>query len=693
MTRAVQRDHPMLDDPDENMPPHHQMQQVQAITSLQRQRSRQAQRPFFDKAAGGLVQAQQHSSHSLQQQLLEDENDTESPIMPDFEELPIQRQGRASQQQSRNSQQYQQQLQQRQYQQQQQHDQLQSHSRHGHSGHPVAYEHEYMQEEEQDHPGDMSAVEIHIDPASLDQDTEMASRFEQSRAKFEDPRYQLQQQYRSDLDKIRASRHRPPTPAPVTRPRGASINNGTHMASAAAPEGMVAAAPDARMELLQREKYIHQKQQLQQQQASQRPSARTELLERSRQPSQQQILGERDGSTGTAHPQLMRQSSAPNMVRGVQSDAAAAMRKRSREEEYQHQQRQQDAYRAAKAAKNAAGEDGSVVRQRAATMTSASAAQVQPQPLTQQHLELHERLQSQEYRRRQLLHQQQQQQQQQGIQVKQEQFSRDQHQPHHQPQQHRQHNHQVKQEPQLQQVAQVDPAKRKRARTNPEHQQHHHQVKKKEEEIVFPANIYVKLVEDPEAGAEWRGLSDRQKLHRQFKIWSDRIEYGNVYSDKVYDYRNVTLPKAMLYHISSSLRSHPDSRIDFSLRPLSEEEWRGLGVQMSRGWDNWTYHAPEPHVLMFRRTVELSRQVHAEVKARQEKDDEEAAKAKAASRGVRVKKEEPGDKSTVASRPSVAAAASGGGQAVAMDVVKIKKEEENDSTTLQLQSQPAHPQH
>ena len=235
---------------------------------------------------------------------------------------------------------------------------------------------------------------------------------------------------------------------------------------------------------------------------------------------------------------------------------------------------------------------------------------------------------------------------------------------------------------------------------------------------MFPSNIYINLVDDPEAGADWRALSDRQKLLRQFKIWSDRIEYGNVYADKVYDYRNVTLPKPMLYHISTELRSMPESRHDLSLRLLTEDEWRGvgkvlpcnrdfslslciltknvkgylvltfffflhfLGVQMSRGWNNWTTHAPEPHVLMFRRTIEMSKQIRAEVKARALKEQEEAeaaAKAKkGGSRGVRIKKEEDGvGNTTTASRPAV----------------EVKEEEEEGPTTLQLQPQPSHPQH
>ena len=35
-------------------------------------------------------------------------------------------------------------------------------------------------------------------------------------------------------------------------------------------------------------------------------------------------------------------------------------------------------------------------------------------------------------------------------------------------------------------------------------------------------------------------------------------------------------------------------------RLLSESEWRGLGVQQSRGWVHYAIHRPEPHIMLFR---------------------------------------------------------------------------------------------
>ena len=34
---------------------------------------------------------------------------------------------------------------------------------------------------------------------------------------------------------------------------------------------------------------------------------------------------------------------------------------------------------------------------------------------------------------------------------------------------------------------------------------------------------------------------------------------------------------------------------------LSEEQWRGLGVQQSKGWVNYCRYEGEPHILLFRR--------------------------------------------------------------------------------------------
>merc|ERR1712137_202166 len=61
------------------------------------------------------------------------------------------------------------------------------------------------------------------------------------------------------------------------------------------------------------------------------------------------------------------------------------------------------------------------------------------------------------------------------------------------------------------------------------------------------------------------------------------IEYSDKYCDTTFEYRHVILPKPA--------------------RLLSEREWRGLGVQQSRGWVHYEVHRPEPHILLFRRAL------------------------------------------------------------------------------------------
>ena len=62
------------------------------------------------------------------------------------------------------------------------------------------------------------------------------------------------------------------------------------------------------------------------------------------------------------------------------------------------------------------------------------------------------------------------------------------------------------------------------------------------------------------------------------------------YADAENEYRHVILPK----ELSKTL---PKSRL------LTEQEWRGIGVQQSRGWQHYAIHRPEPHILLFRRRL------------------------------------------------------------------------------------------
>lgn len=80
----------------------------------------------------------------------------------------------------------------------------------------------------------------------------------------------------------------------------------------------------------------------------------------------------------------------------------------------------------------------------------------------------------------------------------------------------------------------------------------------------------------------------------------DSISYSARYSDNFYEYRHVILPKAMLKVI-------PRDYFDPSkgtLKLLWEEEWRGLGITQSLGWEHYEVHEPEPHILLFKRPID-----------------------------------------------------------------------------------------
>mmetsp|Transcript_27899 Transcript_27899/g.66442 ORF Transcript_27899/g.66442 Transcript_27899/m.66442 type:complete len:104 (-) Transcript_27899:127-438(-) len=71
---------------------------------------------------------------------------------------------------------------------------------------------------------------------------------------------------------------------------------------------------------------------------------------------------------------------------------------------------------------------------------------------------------------------------------------------------------------------------------------------------------------------------------------SSRIEYSEKYADEENEYRHVILPKELA-------KTLPKTRL------LSENEWRSIGVQQSRGWQHYAIHRPEPHILLFRRPL------------------------------------------------------------------------------------------
>ncbi|MCJ1284944.1 Cyclin-dependent kinases regulatory subunit (Cell division control protein cks1) [Xylographa vitiligo] len=86
--------------------------------------------------------------------------------------------------------------------------------------------------------------------------------------------------------------------------------------------------------------------------------------------------------------------------------------------------------------------------------------------------------------------------------------------------------------------------------------------------------------------------TERDKLEE----FIDSIHYSARYSDNEYEYRHVQLPKAMLKAIPKEYFDPAKG----TLKLLWEEEWRGLGITQSLGWEHYEVHEPEPHILLFK---------------------------------------------------------------------------------------------
>ncbi|KAL2757047.1 hypothetical protein ACRALDRAFT_2026978 [Sodiomyces alcalophilus JCM 7366] len=94
-----------------------------------------------------------------------------------------------------------------------------------------------------------------------------------------------------------------------------------------------------------------------------------------------------------------------------------------------------------------------------------------------------------------------------------------------------------------------------------------------------------------------RPLSDDERAILDEFI--DSIHYSARYSDSEFEYRHVQLPKAMLKAIPKAYKDSSQG----TLKLLWEEEWRGLGITQSLGWEHYEVHEPEPHILLFKRPL------------------------------------------------------------------------------------------
>jgi cyclin-dependent kinase regulatory subunit CKS1 len=99
----------------------------------------------------------------------------------------------------------------------------------------------------------------------------------------------------------------------------------------------------------------------------------------------------------------------------------------------------------------------------------------------------------------------------------------------------------------------------------------------------------------------------QKEMARKLEEYIEKIHYSDRYSDDHYEYRHVIIPKQLLKMLPKEYFNPDDSGV---LRLLSEPEWRGIGITQSLGWQHYEVHAPEPHVLLFRRPVNYAPPTH-----------------------------------------------------------------------------------
>ncbi|KAJ1677585.1 hypothetical protein EV182_005863, partial [Spiromyces aspiralis] len=86
-----------------------------------------------------------------------------------------------------------------------------------------------------------------------------------------------------------------------------------------------------------------------------------------------------------------------------------------------------------------------------------------------------------------------------------------------------------------------------------------------------------------------KSLSYEEQKAMDIEKYADEIYYSERYYDDHFEYRHVLLPTGLRKYLPQPMRL------------MSEDEWRRLGVRQSYGWEHYMVHAPEPHVLLFKR--------------------------------------------------------------------------------------------
>ncbi|KAI9596086.1 regulatory subunit of cyclin-dependent kinase [Syncephalis fuscata] len=90
-------------------------------------------------------------------------------------------------------------------------------------------------------------------------------------------------------------------------------------------------------------------------------------------------------------------------------------------------------------------------------------------------------------------------------------------------------------------------------------------------------------------GQSRKAVTSQQQKQLDIEKYQGDIIYSPRYYDDEFEYRHVALVKGLTKYLPNPPRL------------LTEDEWRGLGVRQSPGWYHYMVHAPEPHILLFKR--------------------------------------------------------------------------------------------
>ncbi|KAG0175628.1 hypothetical protein DFQ30_003378 [Apophysomyces sp. BC1015] len=122
---------------------------------------------------------------------------------------------------------------------------------------------------------------------------------------------------------------------------------------------------------------------------------------------------------------------------------------------------------------------------------------------------------------------------------------------------------------------------------------------------------------------------------KDIKSYRKRIIYSSYYKDEEYQYRHVILPQAIARYLPH-----------FDL--LTTDEWYDLGVRQAEEWKHYMVHAPEPHILLFRRPISC-----AEKEAANESGVDQANRADVLSENEETIPTEEDGSHEIAANPSI----------------------------------------